>query len=179
MPDIGEAEIAAVADSLRSGWITSGPQTVALEAEFAQFLGEGTSAAATNSATAGLHLALEAIGVGPGDEVIVPTWTFTATAEVVRYLGARPVLVDVLPDSFLIDPAAVARALTAKTVAVIPVHLAGAGANLPELARLLRPRGVRIIDDAAHALPPGSPDPSSVPPPGPTPPCSASTPPRR
>ncbi|NLH34400.1 MAG: aminotransferase class I/II-fold pyridoxal phosphate-dependent enzyme, partial [Lentimicrobium sp.] len=106
LPDIGDAEIEAVVSTLRSGWLTTGPNAAALEREFVEAMHPSAhvgaaqvQAVAVNSATAGLHLALEALGVGPGDEVLVPTWTFTATAEVVRYLGATPVLVDVHPDT--------------------------------------------------------------------------------
>lgn len=95
LPDIGEDEINEVVDSLRSGWLTTGPKTKRFEEDFAAFIGEGAEAIAVNSATAGLHLALEAVGIGPGDEVITTPHTFTATAEVVRYLGAHPVFVDI------------------------------------------------------------------------------------
>ena len=105
-PDTGEEEIEAVARVLRSGWLSTGPETRAFEQEFADFLGgEGLHAIAVNSATAALHLALEAIGIGPGDEVIAPTLTFTATVEVARYLGADAVLVDVDPVTLNMDPA--------------------------------------------------------------------------
>src|SRR5258705_427813 len=97
LPDIGEEEIAEVVSCLRSGWVTTGPKTRQFEQEFGAYLGGGIETVSINSATAGLHLALEALGIGPGDEVIVPTMTFTASAEVVRYLGAQPVLVDVDP----------------------------------------------------------------------------------
>ena len=103
LPDIGEEEIEAVVEAMRSGWLTTGPRAAAFEREFADFLGPGLEAVAVNSATAGLHLALEAAEVGPGDEVIVPAWTFTATAEVVRYLGATPVIVDVDAESLNLD----------------------------------------------------------------------------
>ena len=95
LPDIGEEEINEVVDSLKSGWLTTGPKTKRFEEDFAQYMGEGVQAIAVNSATAGLHLALEAAGIGPGDEVITSTYTFTSTAEVIRYLGADPVFVDV------------------------------------------------------------------------------------
>lgn len=152
LPDITEAEIEAVTGAIRSGWVTSGPEMVAFEREFAAHVGGQVEAVAVNSATAGLHLALEACGVGPGDEVIVPTWTFTATAEVVRYLGSTPVLVDVDPVTLNIDLPSVAEALTPATKAVIPVHLAGLGVDLKALRTIVGP-GVRIIEDAAHALP--------------------------
>ena len=121
LPEIGEDDIAEVVDTLRSGWITTGPKAKRFEADFLAWLGdagddiEGLHCIAVNSATAGLHLALEALGIGPGDEVITTTHTFTATAEVVRYLGADVVLVD-------IDPAQVEAAITPRTRAIIPVH---------------------------------------------------------
>ncbi len=151
-PDITEAEITAVADALRSGWVTSGPQMRAFEGEFSAHVGGGVEAVAVNSATAGLHLALEACGIGPGDEVIVPTWTFTSTAEVVRYLGAQPVLVDVDPRTLNLDLARVAEALGPRTRAVMPVHLAGLGVDIAALRELVG-ESVRIVEDAAHALP--------------------------
>src|SRR5579863_5347025 len=95
VPDIGSEEIEEVVDTLTSGWLTSGPKTRRFEDDFANYIGSGVQALAVNSATSGLHLALEAVGVGPGDEVITTTFTFTATAEVIRYLGAHPVFVDV------------------------------------------------------------------------------------
>ena len=154
LPDIGEAEIAEVVDTLRSGWITTGPKTRRFESDFAAFLGEpGLHAMAVNSATAGLHLALEALGIGPGDEVITTTHTFTATAEVVRYLGADVVLVDVDPATLCIDVDAVERAITPRTKAVIPVHYAGLAADMARLVPLARRHGLAIVEDAAHALP--------------------------
>jgi dTDP-4-amino-4,6-dideoxygalactose transaminase len=152
LPDITEAEIEAVGRAVRSGWVTSGPEMVAFENEFAESVGGQVQAVAVNSATAGLHLALEACGVGPGDEVIVPTWTFTATAEVVRHLGATPILVDVCALTLNIDLLRVAEVLTPATKAVIPVHLAGMGVDLASLRAVVGPR-VRIIEDAAHAFP--------------------------
>src|SRR5262249_39750821 len=111
-PDIGPDEIAAVVAALQSGWITSGPQVRTFEARVAEDLGGGVECVAVSSATAGLHLALEACGVEPGAEVIVPTHTFTATAAVVRYAGGEPVFVDVDPDTGCLDPSAVERAVT-------------------------------------------------------------------
>jgi dTDP-4-amino-4,6-dideoxygalactose transaminase len=99
LPDVGEEEIAEVVDALRSGWVTTGPKTRRFETDFVEYLGGGIEAVAVNSATAGLHLAVEAAGIGPGDEVVTTTHTFTATAEVVRYLGADPVFVDIDPAS--------------------------------------------------------------------------------
>src|ERR1700755_269281 len=122
LPEIGEEEIAEVVDALRSGWITTGPKTRRVGGDFIEFLGDtALHALAVNSATAGLHLALEALGVGPGDEVITTTHTFTATAEVVRYLGADVVLVDIDPATLCISPAAVEAAITPRTKAIVPV----------------------------------------------------------
>ncbi len=152
-PSIGEREIASVVESLRSGWLTTGPQTSAFESEFSVLMGEGTYAIAVNSATAALHLGLEALGVGPGDEVIVPTMTFTATAEVIRYLGAMPVFVDINPATLCIDSQIVEAAITSKTKALMPVHFAGRACDLTGLRALADAHGLRILDDAAHALP--------------------------
>ena len=153
LPDIGEEEIGAVVEAMRSGWLTTGPRAAAFEEEFAAFIGGGVRAVAVNSATAGLHLALEAIGLGPGDEVIVPTWTFTSTAEVVRYLGADPVLVDVDPDTLNIDFGAAATAVTPRTKAILPVHFAGLPVGRAALADFASQHGLAVIEDAAHAFP--------------------------
>ena len=153
LPDIGEDEINEVVDALRSGWVTTGPKTKQFEADFAAFIGEGVEAIAVNSATAGLHLALEAIGIQPGDEVIVPSYTFTATAEVVRYLGADPVVVDVDPATFNISPAAIRAAITPKTRAIMPVHFAGLACEMDEIIAIAREHGLKVVEDAAHALP--------------------------
>jgi dTDP-4-amino-4,6-dideoxygalactose transaminase len=154
LPDIGDDEIAEVVDTLRSGWITTGPKTRRFEEDFTAYLGDpGLHSMAVNSATAGLHLALEALGIGPGDEVITTTHTFTATAEVVRYLGADVVLVDVDPATLCIDVAAVEAAITPRTKAVIPVHYAGLAADMAKLLPLARRHGLKVVEDAAHALP--------------------------
>ncbi|MCD6681067.1 MAG: DegT/DnrJ/EryC1/StrS family aminotransferase [Burkholderiaceae bacterium] len=153
LPDIGEAEIAEVVDSLRSGWITTGPKTRRFEEDFAGFLGGGVEAIAVNSATAGLHLALDAIGIAPGDEVLTTTHTFTATAEVIRYMGADPVFVDIDPQTMCIDPGLVERAITPRTKAILPVHYAGRASEMSSLGAIARRHGLRIIEDAAHALP--------------------------
>lgn len=152
-PDIGEAEIAAVSHAMRSGWVTTGPETKAFEQEFAAYLGGGLEAVAVNSATAGLHLALEAVGIGPGDEVIAPTLTFTATVEVARYLGADAVLVDVDPATLNIDPAAIEAAITPRTKAVLPVHYGGLACDMQAILAIARKHGLRVVEDAAHALP--------------------------
>ena len=154
LPDIGEDEIAEVVDTLRSGWVTTGPKAKRFEADFSAFLGDPSlHSLAVNSATAGLHLALEALGIGPGDEVITTTHTFTATAEVVRYLGADVVLVDIDPATLCIDVNAVEAAITPRTKAVIPVHYAGLAADMQALLRLARKHGIKVVEDAAHALP--------------------------
>ncbi len=154
LPDIGEEEIAEVVDTLRSGWVTTGPKAKRFEDDFSAFLGDPTlHSMAVNSATAGLHLALEALGIGPGDEVITTTHTFTATAEVVRYLGADVVLVDIDPATLCIDVAAVEAAITPRTKAVVPVHYAGRAADMPALLALAQRHGLKVVEDAAHALP--------------------------
>lgn len=152
-PSIGEAEIEAVSECLRSGWLTTGPKCRDFEAAFAAHVGGKVTALAVTSATAALHLGLEAMGVGPGDEVIVPTLTFTATAEVVRYLGAEPVFVDIEPDTLCICPDAVEAAITPRTKVIMPVHFAGRMCDMTALRALADRHGLRILDDAAHALP--------------------------
>ena len=154
LPDIGPEEEAEVLDTLRSGWLTTGPKARRFEAAFAEFLGDPQlETIAVNSATAGLHLALEALGIGPGDEVITTTHTFTATAEVIRYLGAQPVLVDVERATLCISPAQVARRITPRTRAIIAVHFGGRSADMTELLALARAHGIKVVEDAAHALP--------------------------
>jgi dTDP-4-amino-4,6-dideoxygalactose transaminase len=152
LPEIGEEEIDEVVDSLRSGWLTTGRKTRTFETDFTEWLGGGVESIAVNSATAGLHLALEALGIGPGDEVITTTYTFTATAEVVRYVGADPVFVDISPDTLCIDPALVANAITDRTKAIIPVHFGGLAADMDAIVGLARRHGLRVVEDAAHAL---------------------------
>ncbi|SFA80139.1 dTDP-4-amino-4,6-dideoxygalactose transaminase [Collimonas sp. OK607] len=153
LPEIGEEEIQEVVECLRSGWVTTGPKTKQFEQDFAAYLGDGGEAIAVNSATAGLHLALEALGVGPGDEVIVPTLTFTATAEVARYLGAELVFVDVDPITLNIDVPAVKAAITSKTKVIMPVHYAGLACDMDALLELAHAHGVKVVEDAAHAFP--------------------------
>lgn len=153
LPEIGEEEIAEVVSALRSGWVTTGPKTKQFEADFAAFIGGGVEAIAVNSATAGLHLGLEALGVGPGDEVITTTHTFTATAEIIRYLGADPVFVDVDPLTLCIDVPGIERAITSRTKAIIPVHFGGRSADMQALLALAKKHGLRVMEDAAHALP--------------------------
>ena len=152
VPEIGEQDIAAVADAMRSGWVTAGPRVKEFEAQFARFTG-AAHAVAVNSGTAALHLALEAAGVKAGDEVLVPTMTFAATAEVVVQLGAKPVLVDCVADTLNLDPGALERAVTPRTKAVIPVHFAGHPCDMDPILELAAARGLTVVEDAAHALP--------------------------
>ena len=151
-PSIGAEELEAVRQVLESRWLTTGPVTHEFEREFAGFVG-AKYALAVNSCTAALHLALDAARIGPGDEVIVPSYTFTATAEVVSYLGATPVLCDSLPGEFNIDPTDAERRITDKTKAIIPVHIAGQPCDLAALQQLANRYALPLIEDAAHALP--------------------------
>lgn len=154
LPQLGEEEIAEVVDTLRSGWVTTGPKAKRFEQAFAEFLGEPQiECVAVNSATAGLHLALEALGVGPGDEVITTTHTFTATAEVVRYMGADVVLVDIDPATMNIAIDQIEAKITPRTKAIIPVHYAGLAVDMLTLLDIARKHGLKVIEDAAHALP--------------------------
>ena len=149
---VGEEEAQAAADAIRSGWLTMGPRTVEFEAAFAAYVG-ASHAVAVSSCTAALHLALEAIDLKAGDEVLVPTVTFTATGEVAAYFGARPVLVDVDPVTLNISVEDAQRKVTARTKAIIPVHLAGQPCDMDEVHALARRHGLRVIEDAAHAVP--------------------------
>lgn len=153
LPDIGEEEINAVVETLRSGWVTTGPKTKQFEQEFVQYLGDGLEAISVNSATAGLHLALEACGVSNGDQVIVPTLTFTATAEVIRYLGADPIFVDCDPNTLCIDIAQIEGKITPQTKAIMPVHMAGLACDMDAIIQIARKYNLRVIEDAAHSLP--------------------------
>lgn len=153
LPEIGEEEIAEVVSTMRSGWVTTGPKAAQFEADFATFVGGDAHAIAVNSATAGLHLGLEALGVGPGDEVITTVHTFTSTAEIVRYLGADPVFVDIDPETFCLDPNQIEAAITPRTKAIIPMHFGGRAAPMERLFEIARRHGLRVMEDAAHALP--------------------------
>ena len=153
LPDIDNREIDSVVETLRSGWITTGPKTKQFEREFAAFLGGNLHALAVNSATAGLHLAVEAIGIGPGDEVITTPHTFTATAEVIRYMGAHPVFVDIDPKTFCIDPAKIEAAVTLRTKAIIPVHYGGMACDMDAIETIAKKHNLKVVEDAAHALP--------------------------
>jgi dTDP-4-amino-4,6-dideoxygalactose transaminase len=152
MPDIGEAEIESVVETLRSGWLTTGPKVRRFEEDFAEYVG-CQHAVAVNSATAALHLALGAVGIQEGDEVLVPTMTFAATAEVVLYFKAKPVLVDCREDTFNINPDRIEKSITAKTKAIIPVHIAGQACDMDRILEIASHDDLRVIEDAAHALP--------------------------
>ncbi len=151
-PSIGEEERAAVARVLASGWLTTGPCAHAFESDFAWFIGT-KHALAVNSCTAALQLALDAIGLRPGDEVLVPTYTFASTAEVVTYFAARPVFCDSLAGGFNLDPGDAEGRVTARTKAIIPVHIAGEACNLDAVHALAQRYHLHVIEDAAHALP--------------------------
>ncbi|MCA9729711.1 MAG: DegT/DnrJ/EryC1/StrS family aminotransferase [Candidatus Eisenbacteria bacterium] len=150
-PDLQDPEIAEVVEVLRSGWIGTGPRVGRFEEQFRDYVG-ARHAVALNSCTAGLHLSLIALGAQSGDEVIVPTMTFAATANSVCHVGARPVLVDCEPDTLNLDPRAVEAALTPKTKIIVPVHFAGRAADMTALEAIARPRGIRILEDAAHGV---------------------------
>jgi len=153
-PVLEEEEIQEVVDTLRSGWLTTGPKVAQFEKDFCAYVG-CSYALAVNSATAGLHLALEALGVGAGDKVITTVHTFTATAEVIRYLGAEPIFVDIEPTSYNIDPSLIETALKQHSgvKAIIPVHYAGQSANMTAIMDLAKQYSVKVVEDAAHALP--------------------------
>jgi dTDP-4-amino-4,6-dideoxygalactose transaminase len=151
-PAIGEEEMLEVADTLRSGWITTGPKTHQFESAFRDKVG-ATSALGLNSCTAGLHLGLLALGVRAGDEVITTPMTFCACANVIEHLGATPVLVDVEPDTLNLCPKAVDAAITPRTRAVLAVHYAGHPADLDPIEDIAKRHGAAVIEDAAHALP--------------------------
>ncbi|MDR1625418.1 MAG: DegT/DnrJ/EryC1/StrS family aminotransferase [Spirochaetia bacterium] len=154
-PDIGRGEEEAVLRVLRSGWITTAGEAKSFEEEFARYVGS-PHALAVSSATAGLHLALEALGVGPGDKVITSPYTFTATAGVIRHLGADPLFVDIAPGTFHLDPAGVEEAIARegeKVRAVLPVHVGGEVRGMRRLAELAAKHGIALVEDAAHAFP--------------------------
>lgn len=150
-PIIGEEERAAVDRVLRSGMLAQGPEVAAFEQEFAEHFALGRACVAVNSGTSGLHLGLLASGVGPGDEVIVPSFTFAATANSVALTGATPVFADIEPDSFCLDPARVEAAVTDRTVGIMPVHLYGYPADMAGLLEVAERHGLKLFEDAAQA----------------------------
>ena len=149
-PSIGEEEIQEVVDALRSGWITTGPRTARFEREFREYV-QAPCSLAVNSATAGLHLALAALGIGPGDEVITTPLTFCATVNTILHVGATPVLADIGPDGN-IDPAAIEARITPRTRAIMPVHMAGLPCDMLAIWDLARRHGLKVVEDAAHAV---------------------------
>ncbi|MEQ4338997.1 UDP-4-amino-4-deoxy-L-arabinose aminotransferase [Pseudomonas syringae] len=149
-PSIGDEEIAAVTRVLRSGWITTGPECQKLEEEFAARVG-AQHAVALSSATGAMHVALLALGVGPGDEVITPSQTWVSTANMICLLGAIPVFVDVDRDTLMTSAALIEQAITPRTKAIVPVHYAGAAFDLDPLYALADRHGITVIEDAAHA----------------------------
>lgn len=150
-PMIGQEEIDEVVDTLRSDWLTTGPKTRRFEHQFAEHLG-APAALALNSCTAGLHTALSTLGIGPGDEVITSCMTFAASVNVIEHVGARPVLVDVEPDTLNLSPVHVEKSITPKTRAILPVHYAGHPANLDAISALASQYRLKVIEDAAHAI---------------------------
>lgn len=151
-PTVGEEEIQSVVETLRSGWLTTGPKVKQFEQDFSTRVG-ANHAIAVSSATSALHLALEACGVRAGDEVLVPTLTFASTGEVVVHLGAKPVLVDCLPDSFNIDPDKIEAKITSRTKAIMPVHYGGQPCHMDRILEIAKKHGLKVVEDAAHALP--------------------------
>ncbi len=155
LPSLGEEEYEEVQDTLRSGWLTTGPKASKFEKEFASFV-TAKEALAVNSATSGLHLALEAVGVKRGDKVLTTPFTFTATAEVIRYLGADPVFVDIDPKTFNVLPANIDSELRdrgVKASAIVPVHFAGQACDMSSISAIASNYGLKVVEDAAHALP--------------------------
>ena len=150
-PDIGELEVRYVTEAVRSGWVSSiGPFVERFEADFARFCGVKHAIAVSNGTTA-LHVALLALGLGPGDEVIIPDLTFVATGNAVLYCRAKPVLVDVSADTWCMNPAEVERAITPRTKVILPVHLYGHPADMNAILALAMPRGIAVLEDAAEA----------------------------
>jgi dTDP-4-amino-4,6-dideoxygalactose transaminase len=152
IPAIGEDEIRSVVETLESGWLTTGRKAKSFEEDFARYVG-CKHAVAVNSGTAALHIALDAIGIREGDEVIVPAMTFAATAEVVLYFKAKPVLVDCQRDTLNLDPTQIEAAINSKTKAIIPVHFGGQPCEMDPILDIAKKHDLRVIEDAAHALP--------------------------
>jgi dTDP-4-amino-4,6-dideoxygalactose transaminase len=150
VPDISEDDIAEVVDTLRSGWLVYGKKTQRFEDEFRK-LAQSEHAVAVSSCTAGLHLALLAAGIGPGDEVITTPLTFPATANVIVHSGATPVLADICADDLNIDPGAIEAKITPQTKALMPVHYAGQACRMDEIMEIARRHGLKVIEDAATA----------------------------
>jgi dTDP-4-amino-4,6-dideoxygalactose transaminase len=148
-PSIGEEEIGEVVETLRSGWLTTGPRAAQFEADFREYV-HASHALALSSATAGLHLALAGLDIGPGDEVITTPMTFCATVQAILHAGAAPVLADIGSDGN-IDPEQIARRITGRTRAIVPVHLAGLPCDMTAIWALAKEHGIHVVEDAAHA----------------------------
>jgi len=149
-PALGEHELAAVSEVMRSGWITTGPKNQQLEQAFCELTGNRYGIA-VSSATAGMHVTLMALGIGPGDEVITPSLTWVSTLNMIALLGAEPVMIDVDRDTLMVTPEAIEAAITPRTKAIVPVHYAGAPADIDAIHALGQRHGIAVIDDAAHA----------------------------
>tara|TARA_B100000212_G_scaffold325350_1_gene286941 strand:+ start:2792 stop:3964 length:1173 start_codon:yes stop_codon:yes gene_type:complete len=152
-PDIGEEEIREVVHCMKSGWLTSGPKCREFEEKFSEFLGGDINTICVSSATAGLHLSLEALGITRGDEVITTTHTFTATAAVIKHVGADPIFVDIDQESYCIDINQIEKLITDKTKAILPVHFAGLAVDINAINKIAKKYNLFVIEDAAHALP--------------------------
>ncbi len=150
LPTIGDEEIAEVVDTLKSGWITTGPKAKLFEERFARYVGSG-QALAVSSCTAGLHLAMTVLGIGPKDEVIVPSMTFCSTINEIVHLGARPVMVEI-NDDFNISPHAIQAAISPRTKAILPVHYGGQACDLEAIYAIAARHSLAIVEDAAHAV---------------------------
>jgi UDP-4-amino-4-deoxy-L-arabinose-oxoglutarate aminotransferase len=150
-PDISEEDIAAVGQVLRSGWITTGPQAAEFEDRFCRYTG-AQGAAAVCSATAGMHILLHALGIGPGDEVITPAMTWVSTVNLIAMAGARPVFADIDRDTLMVTPESIEACLSSRTRMIIPVHFAGAAADMDPIRTFARDNDLLLVEDAAHAM---------------------------
>lgn len=150
-PSISEAEIAAVADVLRSGWITTGSKAAEFEQQFSAYTG-ALGSVALASATGGLHVALKALGIGPGDEVVTPSMTWVSTVNLIVMAGAKPVFADIDRDTLMVSRKTIDPLLTERTRLIVPVHFAGAAVDLDPICDLAREKGIAVIEDAAHAV---------------------------
>jgi dTDP-4-amino-4,6-dideoxygalactose transaminase len=153
VPDIGEDEVEAVAECLRSGWLTTGQRAKQFEQDFSEFVGGGVEAVAVSSGTSGLEVSLSALGIGAGDEVITTDFTFSATAMSIVHVGAKPVLVDIDPDTLNINCESIKAAITSRTKAIMPVHYGGLACDMDAVGQIAQRHGLLVIEDAAHALP--------------------------